>query len=137
MKHALFAFALAASAISLGAQTPSKFTVVEATIPQLQAAMAKGQVTSRQLVEQYLQRRGVERSDTIVLDPPRTGLSPQAMSGLLGLKAPRLVYVSCDPATLARDVRRLVDAGYELKHIEGFDLFPNTAHIETLAVLVQ
>jgi amidase len=59
MKHALFAFALAASAISLGAQTPSKFTVVEATIPQLQAAMAKGQVTSRQLVEQYLQRIGM------------------------------------------------------------------------------
>jgi len=49
--------------------------------------------------------------------------------------APRVVYISCDAPTLARDVKRLVEAGYRLEHIEGFDLFPNTAHIETLAVL--
>jgi 23S rRNA (uracil1939-C5)-methyltransferase len=86
-------------------------------------------------VEHYLHRRGVERSDTIVLDPPRTGLSQEAAAGLVNLSAPRLVYVSCDPATLARDVRRFLDAGYQLEHIEAFDLFPNTAHVETLAVL--
>jgi 23S rRNA (uracil1939-C5)-methyltransferase len=84
-----------------------------------------------------LKRRGLQRPDTVLLDPPRTGISQEAMSGLLGLKAPRLVYVSCDPATLARDVRRLVEAGYRLDHIEAFDLFPNTAHVETLAVLTR
>ena len=87
-------------------------------------------------VEHYLRRR-VARPDTIVLDPPRTGVSPEAMSGLLAQAAPRVVYVSCDPATLARDVKRFAEAGYRLDHIEAFDLFPNTAHIETLAVLVR
>ena len=57
------------------------------------------------------------------------------MSGILGLKVPRVVYVSCDPATLARDVKRFSEVGYRLGHIEAFDLFPNTAHVETLAVL--
>ena len=100
------------------------------------AAACGGAVrTEHRSVEQYLERRGAERPDTIVLDPPRTGVSAEAMSGILGLKAPRVVYVSCDAPTLARDVKRLVEAGYRLEHIEGFDLFPNTAHIETLAVL--
>jgi 23S rRNA (uracil1939-C5)-methyltransferase len=88
-------------------------------------------------VESYLQRRDVERPDTLLLDPPRTGTSSEAMSGILGLKVPRVVYLSCDPATLARDVRRFAEAGYHLDHIEAFDLFPNTAHVETLAVLTR
>lgn len=86
-------------------------------------------------VETYLRRRGVERPDTLVLDPPRTGMSREAMSGIIALKAPRIVYVSCDLATVARDVKRLVEVGYHLDHIEAFDLFPNTAHVETLVVL--
>lgn len=88
-------------------------------------------------VEHYLQRRGLQRPDTVVLDPPRTGLSREAMSALLGLKVSRVVYLSCDPATLARDVKRFSEVGYRLGHIEAFDLFPNTAHVETLAVLTR
>ena len=88
-------------------------------------------------VEHYLQRRDLERPDTLLLDPPRTGVSRDAMSGILGLKPPRIVYVSCDPATLARDVKRLMEADYSLAHIEAFDLFPNTPHVETLAVLTR
>ena len=88
-------------------------------------------------VESYLQRSGVQRTDTLLLDPPRTGISTEAMSGIIGLKASRVVYLSCDPATLARDVKRLSEAGYRLEHIEGFDLFPNTAHVETLAVITR
>jgi tRNA/tmRNA/rRNA uracil-C5-methylase (TrmA/RlmC/RlmD family) len=86
-------------------------------------------------VESYLQRRDVQAPDTLVIDPPRTGMSKEAMSGILGLKVPRVVYVSCDPATLARDVKRFAEVGYRLGHIEAFDLFPNTAHVETLALL--
>jgi 23S rRNA (uracil1939-C5)-methyltransferase len=72
--------------------------------------------------------------DLIVLDPPRTGVAPDALTGLLGWSAARLVYVSCDPPTLARDAKRLVVAGYRLTSLDGFDLFPNTAHVETVAV---
>jgi 23S rRNA (uracil1939-C5)-methyltransferase len=88
-------------------------------------------------VELYLRKRGLRRPQTLVLDPPRTGISREAMSGILALHPPRVVYVSCDPATVARDVRRLVEAGYVLQHIEAFDLFPNTAHVETLVVLTK
>ena len=73
----------------------------------------------------------------MLLDPPRTGISRDAMSGILGLKPPCVVYVSCDLATVARDVRRFIEAGYRLSHVEAFDLFPNTAHVETLVVLTH
>lgn len=88
-------------------------------------------------VEHYLKRRGLRRPDALLLDPPRTGMSREAMSGLLALKVARVVYLSCDPATLARDVKRFAEVGYRLEHIEAFDLFPNTAHIETLAVMTR
>jgi 23S rRNA (uracil-5-)-methyltransferase RumA len=86
-------------------------------------------------VERYLQRRSTQRPQTLVLDPPRTGMSRDAMAGLLRLKPRRIVYVSCDLATLARDVKELLEESYRLEHIEAFDLFPNTAHVETLAIL--
>ncbi len=54
---------------------------------------------------------------------------------MLQARASRLVYVSCDVATLSRDLRRMIEAGYRLDHLEAFDLFPNTAHVESLAVL--
>lgn len=72
--------------------------------------------------------------DTVILDPPRTGASTEALAGIIALGAARVVYVSCDPATLGRDVRVLRDAGYALSRIAAFDLFPNTAHVETVAV---
>ena len=76
-------------------------------------------------------------NSTVILDPPRTGVSPDAMAGVTGLAAPRVVYVSCDVATLARDARRLVEAGYRLDSIRAFDLFPETAHVESLAVFAR
>ena len=89
----------------------------------------------RSPVERYLQRSGIRRPETVVLDPPRTGLSREAMTGMLRLKARRIVYVSCDLATVARDVKQFLEEGYSLEHIEACDLFPNTAHVETLVVL--
>jgi tRNA/tmRNA/rRNA uracil-C5-methylase (TrmA/RlmC/RlmD family) len=74
---------------------------------------------------------------TVIVDPPRTGLSADVLGGLTRLQPPRIVYVSCDPATLARDARGLTDAGYGLSSLEGFDLFPNTAHVESLAVFTR
>ena len=68
----------------------------------------------------------------MIVDPPRTGMSKEAMAGVIALQAPRVVYVSCDIATLARDARVLVDAGYRMASMRAFDLFPNTAHVETV-----
>jgi tRNA/tmRNA/rRNA uracil-C5-methylase (TrmA/RlmC/RlmD family) len=72
--------------------------------------------------------------DVVVLDPPRTGISAAAVSGLLTWRAGRLVYVSCDPATLARDAARIVERGYALQSIDAFDMFPNTPHVEAVAL---
>ena len=88
-------------------------------------------------VEAYLERARPDAARTLIVDPPRTGISRQAMSGLVALKAARIVYVSCDAPTLARDMKRFKEVGYELSHIEAFDLFPNTPHVETLAVLTR
>ena len=71
---------------------------------------------------------------TIVVDPPRTGISKEAMDAIAAQGAARIIYVSCDPPTMARDARRLVDAGYGLASLSGFDLFPNTPHVEALGV---
>lgn len=71
---------------------------------------------------------------TLIVDPPRTGISRKALDGIFRLQAPRIVYVSCDVATLARDARRMVDSGYALAQVDAFDLFPNTPHVETVAV---
>ena len=71
--------------------------------------------------------------DIVLLDPPRSGISRQAMDGLLGLDSPLLVYISCDPATLARDAKRLTARGYRLEQITPFDLFPQTYHIESIS----
>jgi 23S rRNA (uracil1939-C5)-methyltransferase len=84
-------------------------------------------------VEVFL-RSSKPAAPNVIVDPPRTGLSNEALTGLLRHAPRRLVYVSCDPATLARDARALLDAGYELGPVTGIDLFPNTAHIETVAV---
>jgi tRNA/tmRNA/rRNA uracil-C5-methylase (TrmA/RlmC/RlmD family) len=91
--------------------------------------------TIHQPVETFIARRAASPHATLIVDPPRTGLSRDALAGIISCGARAIVYVACDVATLARDVRRLVDAGYALEHIEGFDLFPNTAHVETVVKL--
>lgn len=85
-------------------------------------------------VERFRARPEAGRFDTVIVDPPRTGMSREALGGAIALSAPRVVYVSCDVATLARDARTLGEAGYRLAGIRSFDLFPDTAHLETLAV---
>lgn len=76
-----------------------------------------------------------ERPDVIVVDPPRTGLGSETTELLGRIAAPELVYVSCDPATLARDLRPLIGAGYAIERITLADLFPQTFHLETVVRL--
>ena len=79
-------------------------------------------------------KRG-EKLDAIVVDPPRKGLSADVIEALAQMSPERIVYVSCDPATLARDVRELRTRGYALSKAEAVDLFPRCAHIETVCLL--
>ncbi len=79
----------------------------------------------------YLKERG-ERIDVAVLDPPRTGLSREALQGLVALRPRYIAYVSCHPATLARDAHQLHKQGYRLMRVTPFDMFPQTYHIETV-----
>jgi tRNA/tmRNA/rRNA uracil-C5-methylase (TrmA/RlmC/RlmD family) len=78
-------------------------------------------------------RSGPAADATFIVDPPRTGMSKEALAGVVRARPARIVYVSCDVATFARDTRTLLDAGYELGALTGIDLFPNTAHVEVVA----
>jgi len=75
--------------------------------------------------------------DLVLLDPPRTGLSKETLAALVRFKPPRILYLSCDPPTLARDLRHLKEEGYRVRRLQGYDMFPQTAHIETLVELVH
>ena len=74
---------------------------------------------------------------SVIVDPPRTGVSPEALGGIVRIAPSRIVYVSCDVATFARDARRLVDAGHEMEALTALDLFPNTAHVETVGLFMR
>jgi 23S rRNA (uracil1939-C5)-methyltransferase len=76
-----------------------------------------------------------ERPDLIVLDPPRAGVAAEAVERIAALAPPRIHYLSCDPATLARDLAALLRGGYQIEAIHLFDMFPQTFHIETLVKL--
>ncbi len=83
-------------------------------------------------VEQWLEGAVGREIDMALLDPPRTGLGLEASQRLAEIGPRRVVYVSCDPTTLARDMRILVDGGYSLESLEAFDLFPQTFHVRPL-----
>ena len=90
----------------------------------------------RRELQAQLAREGI-RPQVICVDPPRKGLAPEVPAILAGMAPERIVYVSCDPATLARDVKRLAELGYRTVRAQGVDLFPRTAHVETVAELVR
>ena len=77
------------------------------------------------------------RPDVIVIDPPRKGCDKAVLNAITGSAVQRVIYVSCDPATLARDVRILVDGGYSIQKVQPIDMFPQTAHVETVCLLVR
>lgn len=84
--------------------------------------------------EDYLAEHDGGPVDVVVIDPPRAGLSSRTMDKLLGLGADRVVYVSCRPSSLARDAVALMAGGYALAHVQPVDMFPHTAHLETVAM---
>jgi 23S rRNA (uracil1939-C5)-methyltransferase len=85
-------------------------------------------------VEQVLPALEI-KPDLVLVDPPRAGLDPYAMTGLIKAEPEQIIYISCDPATLARDLALLLSAGYSLESVTPFDLFPQTYHVECIAFL--
>ena len=85
------------------------------------------------LPEQFA--RTGERADVIVVDPPRKGCDETLLSTIIEMQPDRVVYVSCDSATLARDLKYLCERGYELKKVCPVDMFPNTVSVETVCLL--
>jgi 23S rRNA (uracil1939-C5)-methyltransferase len=75
------------------------------------------------------------RPDVVLLDPPRAGLSKKVVRRVIECDAPRIVYVSCNPTTLAPNAAQLAAAGYRLRRVRTVDMFPQTPHIECVAVL--
>jgi 23S rRNA (uracil1939-C5)-methyltransferase len=71
----------------------------------------------------------------VLLDPPRAGLNARARQALIDLAPDQIIYISCDPSTLARDLKHLTETGYNLQSLQAFDMFPQTAHVETMTVL--
>jgi 23S rRNA (uracil1939-C5)-methyltransferase len=94
--------------------------------------------TVRSTVDQYLKNAaGRQRADLIVVDPPRGGLGEGVAKSLAALETSRLTYVSCDPATLARDLAPLLAGGYHIEEAHLVDLFPQTFHLESVLHLVR
>lgn len=87
------------------------------------------------ILEQMQHEEGIPHPDAIVVDPPRAGLDPQAIQLLLALKAKTLVYVSCNPITQAINIAELVEGGYELECLQPVDQFPQTPHVENIAIM--
>jgi 23S rRNA (uracil1939-C5)-methyltransferase len=87
----------------------------------------------RTAMRPLLERTG--KPDVVVLDPPRAGLSQKVVRRVLEAEARRIVYVSCNPTTLAPNARQMAEAGYELKVVRPVDMFPQTPHIESVALL--
>ena len=115
--------------------------VIPAAIEDAKANAARNGVTNTEFLcadageaAQELARRGL-RPDVICVDPPRKGISPEVIDAIAQMSPTRLVYVSCDPATLARDVARLREKGYHVQQAEAVDLFPRTGHVETVVLL--
>jgi len=89
-------------------------------------------------VEQYLKNvAGTLQPDLVVVDPPRSGLGESVIQALVTLGAPRITYVSCDPATLSRDLGRLLQSAYRVEEAHMVDLFPQTYHLESVFHLVR
>jgi 23S rRNA (uracil1939-C5)-methyltransferase len=84
------------------------------------------------LAEDVLPSLGIA-FDAVVLDPPRSGVAPEVVEALAASSASRIIYVSCDPATLARDAKRLAAGGYALDWVQPLDMFPQTYHVECVA----
>lgn len=86
-------------------------------------------------VENLLKTGPVQRPDILIIDPPRTGMTGEALAAILGLGPEEIVYISCNPSTLARDLKLFHEKKYVIEKIAPFDFFPHASHLETVVCL--
>jgi 23S rRNA (uracil1939-C5)-methyltransferase len=108
-----------------------------ASAADLQTNVLKNVVPVKTATEQFLPRCLNMNPELVVVDPPRAGLGPKTTQLLAALRVKRIVYVSCDPATLARDLRLLLETGYHVEQVHMVDMFPQTFHIESVVRLAR
>ena len=128
-------------AVGIAARGAGRVTAVErdpvsaADLAANAAPLGGALRTVRAPVETFLKRCGRLSGAAVIVDPPRTGLSREVVTRLARRRPRRIVYVSCDVATQARDLRALRSSGYRLDEVRAFDMLPNTPHLETVVVL--
>lgn len=129
LKHAkvnLSVSAAVSTTISSATQNASEIPATSC-IPEIENISAPA--------EDWLLENVVDMPATLIVDPPRTGLPKEALSAIAKSSVNRLIYVSCDPVTLARDYAKFAEAGFALSHAEGFAFYPQTPHLEMMFVL--
>ena len=132
----LFAATLLSADVPVSVVESSESSCRDAAV-NLSKHLAETRDTSQpsEIVRSNIEQWSPVAAGLVIADPARTGLGPLAVSRLVETKAPRIVLVSCDAVAGARDLRLLIDTGYELEKVTVLDLFPHTPHIETVSVL--
>lgn len=122
------------------AREATKYTAIESDAPAVAASrrnLERRGITNVQLSAQDAASAKLPRATSlVVLDPPRAGALP-VLPAIAATRAEDVVYISCDPATLGRDIKKLEEAGFSLRSLHTFDMFPQTSHVETVAHLVR
>ena len=103
----------------------------------LEANVQKNVVPVRTTTEEFLPKCLNLNPEVVVVDPPRAGMGDKATKLLAALRLRKIAYLSCDPTTLARDLRLLLESGYRVEEVHLIDLFPQTFHIESLVKLAR
>ena len=128
-------------AVALAGLGVDEITAVERDVIARKDLIQNAKGVARQVqvvgtsVERFLAGSSERIQGTVIVDPPRAGLSKTVLERLVKRRAASIVYVSCDVATFARDVGRFRQAGYIIEAVQAFDMFPNSAHIELVAKL--
>lgn len=133
-----FGIFLARAGASLIGYDENLIAVEDANYNARQIGLSNAMFTAKpveQAVTDFVEQ--AKTFDCVVLDPPREGMDRNTLHSLVRLKSPRIVYVSCDPATLSRDIKILSDGGYRAGRIQPIDIFPQTCHLETVAELIK
>jgi 23S rRNA (uracil1939-C5)-methyltransferase len=132
-----FGLFLAPAARSLQGYDESKTAIADARVNASKQGITNSRFTARP-VEEAVEglARGSQRWELLVADPPRDGMGRRVIDSVIALRPPKIVYVSCVPATLARDLKHLATGGYHVERIQPVDLFPQTPYLETVTELV-
>jgi 23S rRNA (uracil1939-C5)-methyltransferase len=133
-----FGIFLAREAASVTGFDENEVAIGDANYNSLQPGLTAGRFTAKPVARAVKDLVNEKKTfDCVVLDPPREGVDRKTLMSLIQLKPSKIIYISCDPATLSRDIKVLTEGGYRPGRIQPIDLFPQTYHLETVAELIK